>query len=1018
MKPTYAKVAFLTLLLLATMGCSRRATEKDASQLVARIQEQRLAGSYEAALATARKLEATRKKDAAPRFEIEDASRLVATLEKIVALPEGERREFARTERMIDEAAALFEAGDLDGARKLLETRLSVLQGCLGETHPEVAASHRPLGELLWSLGESEAAEEHLRASVRIERLAHEGAHPSLAEAQLGLAEFLAACGERDEAEALCMEAKEIAAEVSGPKSELFGHVLVHLASQHRDKGNFLVAEQLYAKALPILRQATLEPSDRFVDASSEYARLSYQLGAFARAESLFQEVLVFDRQRFGESSPECAETLANLASTLEEQGKHLLAETQYLKALEIYESNPAADRGAMASCMSDLAMTYTDRKVFAKSEPLYKKAIEIHTELHGDEDHRVAKVMLNLARDLRQQGRAEESEEFYRKSLRMARSSLGPQHPDLARFLFSYGSLLDDLGRYAEAEVLYAEAASVHETSRLLVTPGFHRATFQEAPHRKLANVLLQLGRKPQAWTALQRSQGRVLAELIRMSGQRQLPPESMAREDTLKVEIEACEAQLAELRQAAAANPSAASDAAIDASYRNLKRARTAWAALEAAVASQQPITEGHELPLTRIQAAIPSQAAIVGWLDVEERGGEFTTWQYLLRNKGSVRWAKVAPSLHAGEDPSHGLEAYCRSLNSPSVPIGEVDSAAGGLWSRFAPLASELEGVRELVVIASGAMLGVPVETVIDPAGERLLDRFQISYAPSATILTWLRERARGRSKSGRTAALLVGDPAFDRELEDRRSADNTRKPLVALRGTEARSGARVPGALQRLPGTRDEIEAIRGCFPVATVLLGQEASERAMVQLSEAGQLSDFRVIHIATHASLDEHFPDRSALILSQVGLPDPLEATERGERIFDGRLSALEIMRDWRIDADLVTLSACETGLGRRIEGEGFIGLAHAFLQAGARALVVSLWKVDDRATSLLMRRFYENYSGGCARPASGGPPMSAGAALREAKQWLRAYESDGDRPFEHPYYWSAFILSGDPGVQ
>ncbi|MCK4409669.1 MAG: CHAT domain-containing protein, partial [Candidatus Eisenbacteria sp.] len=144
---------------------------------------------------------------------------------------------------------------------------------------------------------------------------------------------------------------------------------------------------------------------------------------------------------------------------------------------------------------------------------------------------------------------------------------------------------------------------------------------------------------------------------------------------------------------------------------------------------------------------------------------------------------------------------------------------------------------------------------------------------------------------------------------------------------------------------------------------------------------------------------------------------DPLEAAMAGTRIYDGLLTAKEIVREWDLNADLVTLSACETGLGKKVMGEGYVGFAHAFFQAGARSLLVSLWKVEDKATSLLMRRFYENWLGEYTDERIGLPDeaMPKAEALREAKRWLRDYIDEyGNRPYEHPYYWSAFILIGD----
>ena len=121
-----------------------------------------------------------------------------------------------------------------------------------------------------------------------------------------------------------------------------------------------------------------------------------------------------------------------------------------------------------------------------------------------------------------------------------------------------------------------------------------------------------------------------------------------------------------------------------------------------------------------------------------------------------------------------------------------------------------------------------------------------------------------------------------------------------------------------------------------------------------------------------------------------------------------------KIIESWKLEADLVTLSACQTALGKNIFGEGVVGLSYPFLQAGARSLLISLWKVDDQATALLMEQFYKNWlhRGHGSSEAS----VSKAHALHEAKRWLRDYEDEsGDRPFTHPYYWSAFVLLGDP---
>src|SRR5205085_5143632 len=120
----------------------------------------------------------------------------------------------------------------------------------------------------------------------------------------------------------------------------------------------------------------------------------------------------------------------------------------------------------------------------------------------------------------------------------------------------------------------------------------------------------------------------------------------------------------------------------------------------------------------------------------------------------------------------------------------------------------------------------------------------------------------------------------------------------------------------------------------------------------------------RYLHFATHGVLDDQRPMQSALLLARDRLPDPLRQALDGKESCDGRLTAERILRGWKLDADLVTLSACDTGLGRFSGGEGYLGFSQALFVAGARSLVLSLWPVEDAATALLMTRFYENLLG------------------------------------------------------
>jgi CHAT domain-containing protein len=273
----------------------------------------------------------------------------------------------------------------------------------------------------------------------------------------------------------------------------------------------------------------------------------------------------------------------------------------------------------------------------------------------------------------------------------------------------------------------------------------------------------------------------------------------------------------------------------------------------------------------------------------------------------------------------------------------------------------------------------------------------------------------------------------------------AADPAPTALVAQRAADAVIRGALDKSYTPLPGTRAEVQTIARLFPANTsqLLLGPEASEEALATLATAGQLAQFRYLHLATHGELNPSRGMYSSLILAHQPSPDDRDRLVSGTGHYDGRLTAADILSGWKLDADLVTLSACQSALGRHGGGEGYLGFSQALLLSGARSLVLSLWKVDDTATALLMVRFYENLLG---RRAGLSAPMPKAQALAEAKSWLRgltfdqrdqlvkdlklsdtergkgigtakgpARPSTAARPYEHPYYWSAFILIGDP---
>jgi len=284
--------------------------------------------------------------------------------------------------------------------------------------------------------------------------------------------------------------------------------------------------------------------------------------------------------------------------------------------------------------------------------------------------------------------------------------------------------------------------------------------------------------------------------------------------------------------------------------------------------------------------------------------------------------------------------------------------------------------------VIVVADGLLHLLPFDLLRDSKGALLLEARTVSYVPAATVLQVLRNEVKPAVKQ--RSFFGIGDPAYQ---DQGHISAKLEKPIGFQRRLERNLSDAFGMPLYDLPRTRGEILAAgKTIGPDSVTLIGPAATETAF----KAEPLMDFRIIHIAAHGFVDTQFPERSGLVLGV----DPSSHD-------DGLLQVREIMR-LHFNADLVTLSACNTGVGK-IEGEeGVTNLVEAFLVSGAKSVVASLWSADDIYTGKLMERFYTHI-------AEGQPKA---IALRQAK--LDLFAQNGR---VSPYYWGAFVLVGDGGT-
>jgi len=423
-----------------------------------------------------------------------------------------------------------------------------------------------------------------------------------------------------------------------------------------------------------------------------------------------------------------------------------------------------------------------------------------------------------------------------------------------------------------------------------------------------------------------------------------------------------------------------------------RELERALTEYAEIESVISAANPafaeMTRGQPLSLAEIQTEILDQDTVL--------------LQYSLGIEHSYVWTVTDNSIRTFVLPGQvevdaaaaRLYEFLSSSKSAltAADLAQVSQAEAVLGKMILPPKSALDRKR-VVLVAEGSLLRTAFGALPDPAsGRPLMSEYEIVNLPSASTVAMVRRGGSNRAPPPNMVAVMA-DPVFDNEDARVKNRGNGRgQQNVTRSGRPAEAPARewADGAeISRLPFSRREAQNILNLAPAnkSRLFLDFAANRRTVIE----GRLGQYRIVHFATHGLLNDAHPELSGVILSLVdvkGMPQ------------DGFLRLHDIY-NLELPVDLVVLSACQTGLGKEIKGEGVIGLTRGFMYAGASRVVVSLWKVDDEASAEMMRLFY-GYMLGSDKLR---PP----AALRAAQDAIRKQGR-----WRHPYYWAGFIIQGE----
>jgi CHAT domain-containing protein/tetratricopeptide (TPR) repeat protein len=405
-----------------------------------------------------------------------------------------------------------------------------------------------------------------------------------------------------------------------------------------------------------------------------------------------------------------------------------------------------------------------------------------------------------------------------------------------------------------------------------------------------------------------------------------------------------------------------------------------------LEALKVEREALQQKMRASSARYAALVP--AAPLSLAEIREKvlDDSTTLLEYLVGEKRSFVFAVSRSRVDAAVLPGRetlqrAVTAVIRRWSDPGAPDDAAGPAAALSRMILGPVARGLEG-STLLVVADGPLQQLPFAALPAPGGGgAILDRFTLVSSPSASVLAALRSGREAPRGDGLALAILADPVVEGRPLE----VGPTGPELATLMRALEDAGLQ---RLEPLPGSRQEARQIASYLPPEQVLtaVGADASRETAL----GPDVARARIVHFATHALLDVRRPELSGIVVSE---------RDAAGRPHNGFLSLADVS-SMRLSAGLVVLSACRTGLGKDVRGEGLVGLTRGFMNAGAPRVLASLWKVSDTATASLMSRFYRELLEGRRSPAE---------ALRHAQRAMRQ-----ERRTSAPHAWAGFVLEGD----
>ena len=774
------------------------------------------------------------------------------------------------------------------------------------------------------------------------------------------------------------------------------GSALSNIGKIYKDVAEFQKALEFYTQALVIFR-AIGSPSEAF---TLNNIGVAYSdSGEQKKALDYLQQSLPLLRASLDRSSE--GYTLLNMGRVYKRLNDNKKALDYYNQALAIHRQT--GNRAYEAESLDEIGSVAAADGQYEKALQYHQQAVEIQHA--AGTIRREALSLTNIGDVYNLMNQPEKAVEQFTKALSILRG-IGDLN-SAAGVLEGIARAEQKRGNFVEARKNITESLALIETVRARTGSLQLRASYRarvEEPFEFYIDLLMQQhakspsqGFNAEALKASERGRARSLLERLSEAPidiRQGIDPALIEKERNLKRVMNAKAQREMTLR---ARKGNAEEIATVQ---REISALEDEYQQVQATIRKNSPqysaLTQPQPLGLKEIQQQLDLDTVLL---------------EYSLGESRSYLWAVTPDSLKTFELPKRELiEKLAREVTEPLVArsvvksletsaerrarIADADATfqkAAVALSRviLAPAASEF-GKKRLVIVADGALQYVPFAALSVSSNRPLILDHELISLQSASVFAVQRQNLSNREMAPKSV-VVIADPVFstnDARLKSSgliaaSSGQDSTRIIEHLSGT-----ANGQLSISRLPFTRWEADQILAVAPRDSSMKALDF--QANRSLATSDELRKYRYVHFATHGYLDTTRAGLSALVLSMVD--------EQGKPQ-DGFLRTHDIY-NLNLPAELVVLSACETGLGKEVTGEGIEGLTRGFMYAGARRVVVSLWNVNDKATAALMQRFYAGMLRSNKTPV---------AALRAAQiEMLRM------RPWQSPYYWAAFVMQGE----